>query len=597
MPEMTPDEVLALLTPLLLPHRLNDTQELVLRESWQGKSYQQIAQAFEYDTDYIKVVGSRLWRLLSQILGKPVTKANLHSVINCYAHQSQQGSTQSEIVSKPLTTHDCSSCLKIVIAKKLASRKIINHPKCYGLKTAIDVSFFYGRNTELSTLKHWILEEHCRLIAIVGMAGIGKTALSVKLTQEIKQQFEFVFYYNLNTGLSLSELLTEIFDHCLINPPPLKSSDRIEIKILRLIEYLQNHHFLIIFDGFEAVFQEQMLTGHYRNGYEDYRKLLQQLGEINHQSCILLTSRETPQKIAVLAGNLLPVRVLKLQGLDSQAGEEILKLKQIKGSSLEYKKLVRDYSGNPLLLKLVATSIQDLFNNSIAEFISENHLIFNGIKAILDQQFNHLSELEQKIMYWLTIEGQSVSVKQLVENVFPPVSEALLMENLESLQRRSLIEKQSLGFTQTHLIRAYITEKIIEDFYQDLTWEYDKKTPRYCPLFLILQNYPIFKVTASNSVKNYQISDLVKPLIQKLLVQYKSSEDVAEQLNLILIKLREIKIPCGYAVGNIINLLCFINTDLTGADFSGLPLWEADLRSLNLEQMNLKHCDLSKSVC
>lgn len=86
---------------------------------------------------------------------------------------------------------------------------------------------------------------------------MGKTALSVKLTHEIKQEFEFVFYYNLNTGLSCSELLTEIFDHCLINPPPLKSSDRIEIKILRLIEYLQNHHFLIFLMDLRLFFKSK----------------------------------------------------------------------------------------------------------------------------------------------------------------------------------------------------------------------------------------------------------------------------------------------------------------------------------------------------
>ncbi|CAD5921128.1 putative WD repeat-containing protein alr2800 [Planktothrix tepida] len=598
MPEMTPDEVLVLLTPLFPSNGLSDTQELVLRESWQGKSYQQIAQAFEYDTDYIKGVGSQLWKLLSQSLGKPVTKTNLHSAINCYVYQSKQGSTQSEIVSKPLTVPDCSSCEKKRIAERVELQKIRDYPNAYHLTAAIDVSFFYGRSTELSTLKHWILEEHCRLIAMVGMVGIGKTALSVKLTHEIKQQFEFVFYYNLNTGLSCSELLTEIFNYCLINLPlaPPKFSERIEVKILQFIEYLQHHKCLIILDGFEAVFQDGMLTGHYRNGYEDYRKLLQQLGEINHQSCIVITSRETPQEIAVLAGNTLPVRVLKLKGLDFEAGEIILKLKEIKGTSLDYKKLVTYYSGNPLLLKIAATSIQDLFNYSIAKFIQENKIIFNGIRAILDQQFNQLSELEKKIMYWLTIESKPVSSTQLVEDLFPPVSEPALLESLESLQRRSLIEKKSLGFTQDYLIRAYIRERIIEHFYQDLTGENHKNTPRCCPLFFILQNYPIFKVTASDAVKNYQISAFVKPLIQKLLVRYKSSEDVAEKLNLILIKLREIKIPYGYAVGNLINLLCFLNTDLSGADFSGLSLWEADLRSLNLEQMNLKYCDLSKSV-
>ena len=562
MPEMTPDEVLALLTPLFSSNGLSDTQELVLRESWQGKSYQQIAQTFEYDTDYIKGVGSRLWRSLSQILGKPVTKANLHSVINGYAHQSQQGSTQCEIVSKSLTPPDCSSCEKKRIAERLELEKIRDYPNTYHLTAAMDVSFFYGRSTELSTVKHWILEEHCRLIAMVGMVGIGKTALSVKLTHEIKQHFEFVFFYNLNTGLSCAELLTEIFYNSLIKPPPLNSSEKIQVKILRLIEYLQQHKCLIILDGFEAVFQEKMLTGHYRNGYEDYRKLLQQLGEINHQSCILITSRETPQEIAVLAGNTLPVRVLKLPGLDFEAGEKTLKLKQIKGTALDYKKLVTYYSGNPLLLKIAAASIQDLFNNSITEFIKENQIIFNGLKARLDKQFNHLSDVEKKIMYWLTIENKPVSTIQLVEHLFPPVSKPLLLESLESLERRSLIEKKSLGFTQEYLIKAYIQERMIEYFYQDLTGNNNQHIPRCCPLFAILEYYPIFQSTASSAVQNYQISTFVKPLIQKLLVRYKNYKAVVKQINLILIELRDRQKLSGYTLGNLTYLLSFLKRDV-----------------------------------
>jgi len=100
-------------------------------------------------------------------------------------------------------------------------------------------------------------------------------------------------------------------------PPPPKVYQIIEVEILRFIEYLQNHRCLIIFDGFDTIFQDRMLTGNYRNGYEEYGQLLQQLGEINHQSCIIITSREIPQEIAVLEGNFLPVRVLKLEGLDS----------------------------------------------------------------------------------------------------------------------------------------------------------------------------------------------------------------------------------------------------------------------------------------
>lgn len=36
---------------------------------------------------------------------------------------------------------------------------------------APDVSSFFGRNKELSTLKKWILEDQCRLVAVVGIRG------------------------------------------------------------------------------------------------------------------------------------------------------------------------------------------------------------------------------------------------------------------------------------------------------------------------------------------------------------------------------------------------------------------------------------------
>jgi thymidylate kinase len=42
------------------------------------------------------------------------------------------------------------------------------------------------RTVELTTLKHWILEEHCRLVTLLGIDGMGKTSLSVKLAEQIQ---------------------------------------------------------------------------------------------------------------------------------------------------------------------------------------------------------------------------------------------------------------------------------------------------------------------------------------------------------------------------------------------------------------------------
>src|SRR2546421_4675734 len=46
---------------------------------------------------------------------------------------------------------------------------------------APDISTFFGRTEELETLERWIVQNRCRLVAIVGIAGVGKTNLSVKL--------------------------------------------------------------------------------------------------------------------------------------------------------------------------------------------------------------------------------------------------------------------------------------------------------------------------------------------------------------------------------------------------------------------------------
>jgi hypothetical protein len=75
---MTDDEVLSLLDTMLDPNTLNDLQELVFRQAWVGKSYAEMADESSYDENYLKDVGSKLWKQLSQKLGTRVTKNNLH---------------------------------------------------------------------------------------------------------------------------------------------------------------------------------------------------------------------------------------------------------------------------------------------------------------------------------------------------------------------------------------------------------------------------------------------------------------------------------------------------------------------------------------
>src|SRR5438094_396252 len=40
------------------------------------------------------------------------------------------------------------------------------------------VKNFYGREKELARLKQWIARDHCNVVAILGIGGVGKTSLA-----------------------------------------------------------------------------------------------------------------------------------------------------------------------------------------------------------------------------------------------------------------------------------------------------------------------------------------------------------------------------------------------------------------------------------
>jgi transcriptional regulator with XRE-family HTH domain len=59
---------------------------------------------------------------------------------------------------------------------------------------ALDVSHFSGREVEVAELTRWIVQEHCRLVAILGMGGIGKSALISLLGKHLAPQFDAVLW-------------------------------------------------------------------------------------------------------------------------------------------------------------------------------------------------------------------------------------------------------------------------------------------------------------------------------------------------------------------------------------------------------------------
>ena len=88
---ITLEEALYLVDNAIAPERLNSVQELIITDCWSGKTYQEIADASGYDPDYIRVVGSRLWQLLSESFQEKITKNNFRSIL-----RQQSGKTEDK---------------------------------------------------------------------------------------------------------------------------------------------------------------------------------------------------------------------------------------------------------------------------------------------------------------------------------------------------------------------------------------------------------------------------------------------------------------------------------------------------------------------
>lgn len=560
---MTPEEPLEIIKQALEPRQLNKIQQMVFQYAWQGLSYSEIALAIDYDLGYIKDTGSKLWQLLSECLGEQVTKQNLQAALKLYIRNNQE----------PLATVPSNS-----------QTKVLNPSQDWG--EAVDASIFYGRSHELTTLSQWIVQEGCRLVSILGMGGVGKTALSVKLAEQIQEKFEFLIWRSLRNAPPIEKLLSDLLLF-LSNQQEVQQLGTIDEQIAQLMSYLRKHQCLIILDNVESILGSGEQARRYPEGYEGYGQLFRRVGDERHQSCLVLTSREKPIGLSAKEVATLSVRSLQLLGLQQEEGQIILKSKGLTYSEDECKQLIDHYAGNPLALKIAAATIQSLLQGNVRAFLAQGTIAFGDIWDLLDHQFKRLSNLEKQVMYWLAITREWVTLVELQEAFIPRVSQRELLEALESLKGRSLIETTTEGFTQQPVVMEYVTAKFIDRIYEEVTTQTLK----------LFRSHALTEAQAKDYIQEAQRLLILEPLADKLLYHFGSKHNLEHHLRQIVSSHQQVApLQPGYVGGNLINLLCHLKTDLTGYDFSRLQIRQACLVSANLHHVNFTGCDLSKSV-
>lgn len=547
---------------------LSDLQQAMLRESWswQRQSYDQIADTYGYSPTYLKHdVGPKLWKLLSEVIGEKVNKKNFRAAIERQFHSSAVSHTKTP--DAPQSTFRPEIC-------------------DYWGDAAPSVHNFYGRSTELTQLQDWISSQKCQLVTILGMGGMGKTTLAIKLAHLLESGFEAIIWRSLRNALPFGELLTDWLKVLL--PLQINNLETVDSQLSCLLQVLKSQRCLLILDNVETILEEQEIS-HYREGYEKYSELFRQIGDTQHQSALVLTSRQKPAEVNVLEGAVPRVRSLTLSGLETTEGQKVFQEKgAFQGSQDEWNRLIESYSGNPLALKMISTTIQNLFDGNISDFLNQETFVFGTIRNLIQQQFERLSSSEKTVIYWLAIYRTPATFAELKLDIFPSMAPQKLIETLESLEQRALIERNAAQFSLQPVVMEYVTASFVKKIAQEIQSKLECK-----PSFF--KTHAIIKAQAKDYIRDAQIRLIVKPIIEQL------KENLETEIEPFLIELvKKLQLTSaeqvGYAGGNIINLLCQLQNHLSNYDFSNLTIWQANLQQTKLYNIDFSNSDLSRSL-
>mgnify|MGYP000161408936 CR=1 FL=1 len=594
-----------LVKELLAPKYLNPPQQMVFRAAWEGQSYRELAAAAGYDFNYLKGVGAQVWRMLAIATDSKVSKGNFRQVLESFAAGID-----------PPTPIDLEP-----------SQSQID----WG--AALDVSAFYGRELERSQLHRWLVTDRCRLVAILGMGGMGKTTLAIELVQELQatmrtaveddtDRFSYILWRSLLNAPPLKELLPELLRTLRLSPVTMSQiadepyldlmPKTVASQLELLLEICQKHRCLIVLDNGESIFQAGAQVGQYRAGYADYGDLFNTLGRMNHQSCLLLTSREKPTQISQLEGVNAKVRTLMLPGLDGTAGQQIFADRGcLPIAPSEWAEVDRYCGGNPLAFQLIAATVQEVADGDVSEilpYLRSSKLGFSDIHILIQQQWERLTAAEHQVMYWLAIAREPLDLVDLEAVLHPawnrqapgdwrPESKAertiagnsSLLTVLQSLRRRSIISTIARIDRDKHhwSLQPMVMEYVTAEFVELICAEIEQQTP------LLLNTHPISQANAKEYLRQAQLRLIVQPAIDRLRTSIGNHHQIGNHLREILAtwQMSNSHQP-GYLAGNLLNFLTYLKLDLTDLDCSELVIQQAYLVGINLVQVNFSNAQM-----
>lgn len=442
--------ILSLIDYSIKPAYLNQTQELVLKEVWNGKTYSKIAQDCNYDPEYIKTVGCNLWKTLSSAFNEPINKSNFVSFMRC-----RVGSL-STVKNEDIET------------TKNPQLESINHQFHidYNWATVPKTSHFMGRKNELSILESCSQDVNCNCIVVSGMVGSGKTDLLKSFAEKVKYKFDYIIWVSLITPSPITTLIKDCLKRIDKNHENISKIDLKQQDLSSLLSYfincLRNNKVLLLLDNLESVLEIDDNSFSYKRGLENYGDFLRSIVSTNHQSLLVCGSRVKLKALEYYGTN--QVKLIDLQGLNQEYIFDFLTTKT-SGIPNEEKilKLSESLQNNLKLLHIVDKHI-NFFEEYLDDIhrISEELSLLEAVASLLEQELNCLSKLEKKIVLWLAISSFPISQECLINQTNYHNSKIKFSSTIQSLKKRSLVIEQDSELSLMLVMKSYLRRKMVK---------------------------------------------------------------------------------------------------------------------------------------
>ncbi|MFB2921819.1 MULTISPECIES: ATP-binding protein [Aerosakkonema] len=212
------------------------------------------------------------------------------------------------------------------------------------------------------------LRSECRLLLILGLTGIGKTALAERLAIELQDWFSQDWKNNCKrANFDYQEKVTDFTSVALQwleewGQPMAAEDKKPEILLPKLVKYLRENQILLIIDSLEILLtvNEELGTGEFIDPYWE-KFFLSLLSAESCQSRVIVTSQDLPVKLLSYRYKNFWYRQV-LYGLEEA---EQLALFEVSGFDLSSNSVDRScllrmgkaYKGHPLALRVIIGEI------------------------------------------------------------------------------------------------------------------------------------------------------------------------------------------------------------------------------------------------